>query len=319
MSSRWLPWLLVALMFGGGCTTWESDPLDDDTTGSPADDDSDPPDDDAADDDSGPSDDDGADDDGADDDAGDDDTTGTDADGDGYTVAGGDCDDSDAGVHPGMVEYCDDKDNDCDGQTDESPQDCTVANGTAACVAGECVIGSCDSGWFDSDEDYATGCEVEEDAWETYGGDSCAQAVDQWGAFTDSPATVEAVEGNLAYDHFFPTPDEDWYTFEATDVAEAEGGCDPFDVDVYFGSNPGGVFRLEIYDTSCQLWAGPGEACANDLTLFSWDASDECPCSYSTAEGHNACTDNSFVFVVRVYRLNGGPDGEEYELSIGNG
>jgi len=307
-------WLLLALLAVGACTTWESGPTPDDDA---VDDDSDP----ADDDDSSPADDDDsspADDDTGDDDA-DDDTTGVDADGDGYTVAGGDCDDSDAAVHPGMVEYCDDKDNDCDGQTDESPQDCTVTNGAAACVAGECVIESCDSGWFDSDEDYSTGCEVAEDGWETYGGDSCAQAVVQWPSLTDSPATLEAIEGNIAYDHFFPTPDEDWYLLDATDVAEAEGGCDPFDVDVYFSSNPGGLFRLEVYDTGCQLWSGPGEACGNDLTLFSWDASDECPCSYSNAEGHNACTDNSFTFVIRVFRITGGPDDTEYELSVGNG
>ena len=39
----------------------------------------------------------------------------TDADGDGYTVAGGDCDDSDASVFPGATEACDGVDNDCDG------------------------------------------------------------------------------------------------------------------------------------------------------------------------------------------------------------
>lgn len=41
-----------------------------------------------------------------------------DADGDGYTESGGDCDDTDATVHPGATEICDDRDNDCDGVSD---------------------------------------------------------------------------------------------------------------------------------------------------------------------------------------------------------
>ncbi len=41
-----------------------------------------------------------------------------DVDGDGYTPAGGDCDDADASVRPGATEVCDGRDNDCDGAVD---------------------------------------------------------------------------------------------------------------------------------------------------------------------------------------------------------
>jgi len=47
---------------------------------------------------------------------------GTDAfddDGDGWTERDGDCRDSDATVHPGQAEACDDRDGDCDGEVDE--------------------------------------------------------------------------------------------------------------------------------------------------------------------------------------------------------
>ena len=59
----------------------------------------------------------------------------------GYTATkGGDCDDSattGSALHPGAVEVCDGKDNDCDGKTDTS---CNV-DGDAYCAAGKTVVG----------------------------------------------------------------------------------------------------------------------------------------------------------------------------------
>jgi hypothetical protein len=43
-----------------------------------------------------------------------------DADGDGYTVAGGDCDDANASVYPGAIEVSNGIDDDCDGFVDET-------------------------------------------------------------------------------------------------------------------------------------------------------------------------------------------------------
>ena len=70
----------------------------------------------------------------------------TDLDGDGHLApdcGGADCDDSDAGVHPGAAEACNGMDDDCDGQVDEdcglpcaSNADCPADQ---VCLAGRCA------------------------------------------------------------------------------------------------------------------------------------------------------------------------------------
>jgi hypothetical protein len=54
-----------------------------------------------------------------------------DNDGDGYYLDAvpADCNDSDPNVHPGASEICDDKDNDCDGLTDEGLAGCWAKTG----------------------------------------------------------------------------------------------------------------------------------------------------------------------------------------------
>jgi hypothetical protein len=48
---------------------------------------------------------------------------------DGYSVVANDCDDNNSEVYPGNVEYCDDLDNDCDGEIDEDVQEVFWADG----------------------------------------------------------------------------------------------------------------------------------------------------------------------------------------------
>jgi len=60
----------------------------------------------------------------------------SDEDGDGFSICGGDCDDSDPAANPGSVETCDGKDNDCDTATDNG--------GAALCDDGAyCTEDSC--------------------------------------------------------------------------------------------------------------------------------------------------------------------------------
>jgi len=78
----------------------------------------------------------------------------------------GDCDDSETGndIHPGSTEYCDGKDNDCDGSTDEGATAyCQVPNAIPTCKDGLCAVFTCEVGFADVDGDPENGCEEEID------------------------------------------------------------------------------------------------------------------------------------------------------------
>ncbi|MBN8610166.1 MAG: DUF4114 domain-containing protein [Deltaproteobacteria bacterium] len=76
------------------------------------------------------------------------------------------------GCPPDGDELCDERDNDCDGRTDEGfdltseiahcgtcATQCQFPNGTPDCVDSVCVLTACNSGYVDSDGDPSNGCE----------------------------------------------------------------------------------------------------------------------------------------------------------------
>ena len=82
-----------------------------------------------------------------------------DADGDGV-IAAQDCDDHDAKVHPGAIELCDGKDNNCNGQVDENAM-VLMMHGIGSCQNGQVAVQSCKEGFSDCDGQASNGCETD--------------------------------------------------------------------------------------------------------------------------------------------------------------
>ncbi len=80
----------------------------------------------------------------------------------GRTSRPGDCNDQDATVHPGAVELCDNINQDCDAQTDETPAEsrCSLAHADPYCARGKCRVDLCKPGFRDCDDNPANGCET---------------------------------------------------------------------------------------------------------------------------------------------------------------
>ena len=220
------------------------------------------------------------------------------------------------------AEVCDSVDNDCNGVVDDgvAVDMCgTAANGEVICLHGECIIGSCDPGFVDIDGDPSTGCEC---ALTTSGGDTCVTA-ETVGPLTDVPGGQTETRTGILQEN-----EERWYYVQAIDEPDVgAGACDNFHFRVQFITNPGDVYKLDIIAETC----GGADECAQSVVDFQRyrnfrdesnpaDPIGECPCSDAPLIGENICTDNSAVYLIRIFREPGTTlSCDSYELEFTNG
>ena len=248
-----------------------------------------------------------------------------------------DCDDGDASINPGGTEVCNGKDDNCNGQTDERQQVCICGDAALSVCASVDPPGACS----------ATACACDQTPTV---GQACTTPV-ELGVVSDYDEVSRTVSGSLK------PGDAVWLHFQALDLPELLGGCDPFSVAVWFSSNPDSSYRVDFYRDSCGATA---ELCS-DVTATGWtvnfhgqppsgpgtsngggtpggsgesapspvpEQAGECPCMPNGAglgygyalPGVNFCTDNTADFFVRV-RRKAAIDGDcaPFTLEIRNG
>ena len=157
------------------------------------------------------------------------------------TLGGGDCDDTATtgpGFNPGKTEACDNKDNNCNGQTDEAASaQCQIfPNAIGLCTAGACVQTACQTGYADSNVSVA-GCECyTRDQYEgTTGNETCAAATDLGNLQDGSANSQNAGQVSTIQAMVYDTTDHDWFRFRAVDTADtADGSCDHYAVRAQF-------------------------------------------------------------------------------------
>lgn len=216
-------------------------------------------------------------------------------------------------------EICNGSDDNCDGSIDNGPISTlcptTPPHGTAECEDGICVIDTCDSGWYDIDNLYHTGCECQVESTEP-SSTSCAGA-HNLGNVPDDTASI-SISGNIV-----PSGDSDWYRFNAVDSADIS--CDAFHVDIRFTSNPGNAFRIDVYSGSCS----DTSPCLNEQEYYDWytdyrtgsgtTARGECPCTASPTVNNNICNDDTETFYIRVFKAAGATvTCNDYSIEISN-
>jgi hypothetical protein len=127
------------------------------------------------------------------------------------------------------------------------------ASGTQ-CTGGNCRITGCNGGFYDVDGSYSNGCECQD----TGGSTSCT---------TPSSLGTLAVTGSTQVSGTLPAAgQEDWFT--VTFTGNTMGGYHPH---VFLSSNPGGIFKIDIYQNCTPSALGCGIEGGSSVNLTDWE------------------------------------------------
>lgn len=155
---------------------------------------------------------------------------------------------------------------------------CPITHGSPSCNAGACTIGSCDSGWYDTDQSDATGCECQEIGQDP--GEFCSSGLNK-GTLSDSGNSTS----HTGIIH--SESDVDFVRFFAYDASQFLS--DDFDVRIDLSSgDPNITMCVYRYRTGSSV----NECYLNDET---------CNVRSYRKDG-SLGTDDSAMFYIKVFR-----------------
>jgi len=160
---------------------------------------------------------------------------------------------------------------------------CPIINGTPTCIGGVCAIDSCDPGWYDTDQDAATGCECAEIG--TDPGDFCANS--HWAGNLTDDGDGATVSGIVAEE-----TDVDLITFFAVD----EGG-----IGQLFGDDFDVRIRLESSDPTIEMCVYRHNTAQHETACLMQNEQ----CGRTFRRDGSYGDDDNGDYIVKIYRRRG--------------
>ncbi|GEM_PF-3383157 len=230
-----------------------------------------------------------------------------DGDGDDVTICENDCDDANPLIYDAAPEACSGIDENCDGTpdnglfTDMCPPPTNVA--VTTCINGtpsECALVDCDAGFFDIDTQYGTGCECGDDS----AGLGCGQAF--------SVGTLQ--NGNVLFrTGKLPEPQlVDWVHAHFPDNGRGPGNGAPV-IKFTASGNPGNNYRFDVFRNCSGNAFNCGTGSSTGNTQWSYEDNQSSGTNRYNSNG-NSWPSNIYV---RVFRINGGNNCDDYTLEFG--
>lgn len=255
----------------------------------------------------------------------------TDADSDGAGIgldcAAADCDDASPDVHPGALEICNARDDDCDALVDEGfdlmtdeqhcgscGNTCDLPQATAGCVGGACTVASCDAGWSNADGTSANGCECARN--EAVANDTATTAT-YLGNLPDTGATASTKTRIMPWSATEGL-DVDWFRIDAADdfignfsltVTLTDLPANNYRMTVYRGAPPGdaGTYACGFLCLSSCHYPANRQIQSNGASSLSL-----------TLDEGSVCSDDGGTFYVSLEQSSGAPACTNLTLTIRN-
>jgi hypothetical protein len=188
------------------------------------------------------------------------------------------------------------------------------------CSGGSCTVAGCVGSYYDVDGLPGDGCECHD----SDSGFHVCTAGQALGTVDDNNANGAGGTGLTATGNIPYAGGEVWYSFTANNSRYASLSSNPFNVKIYFSTNPNDDFQLEVFTdcsgtgADCPDGGSPIHGTISTPDLWEFNATGEKPCLTYNSPGYNLCTNHARTYYLKVTRRTA-PTCDNFTIQITNG